>query len=36
MVLLSQVGKKAENKKYAKRYKKIFTKANAGKKVTVK
>ena len=31
-----KVGKKAENKKYVKTYKKIFTKANAGKKVTVK
>ena len=30
------VGKKADNKKYVKSYKKIFTKKNAGKKVTVK
>ena len=27
---------KADNKKYVKTYKKIFTKSNAGKKVTVK
>ena len=31
-----KVGKKADNKKYVKAYKKIFTKSNAGKKVTVK
>jgi len=31
-----KVGKKAENKKYVKAYKKIFTKKNAGRKVTVK
>ena len=31
-----KVGKKAVNKKYIKRYRKIFTKKNAGKKVTVK
>ena len=30
------VGKKSVNKKYVKSYKKIFTKTNAGKKVTVK
>jgi hypothetical protein len=31
-----KVGKKKANKKYVKKYKKIFTKKNAGKKVTVK
>ena len=31
-----KVGKKATNKKYVKKYKKIFTKKNAGKKVKVK
>ena len=31
-----KVGSKTNNKKYVKSYKKIFTKANAGKKVTVK
>ena len=31
-----KVGKKAVNKKYVKKYKKIFTKKNAGKKVRVK
>ena len=31
-----KVGNKATNKKYVKTYKKIFTKANAGKKVIVK
>ena len=31
-----KVGKKSLNKKYVKKYKKFFTKANAGKKVTVK
>lgn len=31
-----KVGKKSDNKKYVKAYKKIFTKANAGKKVKVK
>ncbi len=31
-----KVGKKKDNKKYVKKYKKIFTKKNAGKKVTVK
>ncbi len=31
-----KVGKKKENKKYVKKYKKIFTKKNCGKKVTVK
>lgn len=31
-----KVGSKKENKKYVKKYKKIFTKKNAGKKVTVK
>ena len=31
-----KAGKKKENKKYIKKYKKIFTKKNAGKKVTVK
>jgi len=31
-----KVGKKALNKKYVKKYKKIFTKKNAGRKVTVK
>ena len=31
-----KVGSKKQNKQYIKKYKKIFTKANAGKKVTVK
>jgi hypothetical protein len=31
-----KVGKKKDNKKYVKKYKKIFTKKNAGKKVKVK
>ena len=31
-----KVGSKSANKKFVKKYKKIFTKANAGKKVTVK
>ena len=31
-----RVGKAKANKKYVKKYKKIFTKKNAGKKVTVK
>ena len=31
-----KVGNKAANKKFATNYKKIFTKANAGSKVTVK
>ena len=31
-----KVGSKSQNKKYVKNYKKIFTKSNAGKKVTVK
>lgn len=31
-----KVGKKSDNKKYVKLYKKIFTKANAGRKVTLK
>ena len=31
-----KVGKKAVNTKYVKKYKKVFTKKNAGKKVTVK
>jgi len=31
-----KVGKKKTNKKYVKKYKKIFTKKNAGKKVRVK
>ena len=31
-----KVGKKTVNKKYVKKYKKIFTKKNAGKKVKVK
>ena len=31
-----KVGKKAVNKKFVKKYKKIFTKAVAGRKVTVK
>ena len=30
-----KVGKKKVNKQYAKKYKKIFTKKNAGKKVKV-
>ena len=31
-----KVGKKSVNKKYVKKYKKVFTKKNAGKKVKVK
>ncbi len=31
-----KVGSKAQNRKYVRKYKKIFTKKNAGKKVTVK
>ena len=31
-----KVGSKAKNKKYIRRYKKIFTKSNAGRKVAVK
>ena len=31
-----KVGKKKVNKKYVKKYKKIFTKKNAGKRVAVK
>ena len=31
-----KIGKKSVNKKYVKKYKKIFTKKNAGRKVTVK
>ena len=31
-----KVGKKSDNRKYVKAYRKIFTKANAGKKVKVK
>ena len=31
-----KVGSKKVNKKFVKKYKKIFTKKNAGKKVTVK
>ncbi len=31
-----KLGSKSQNKKYVKAYKKIFTKANAGKKVTIK
>ena len=31
-----KVGKKSLNKKYVKKYKKVFTKKNAGKKVKVK
>ena len=31
-----KVGKEAVNKKYVKKYKKIFTRKNAGKKVKVK
>lgn len=31
-----KVGSKAQNKKFVKKYKKIFTKVNAGKKVTIK
>ena len=31
-----KVGRKSVNNKYIKKYKKYFTKANAGKKVTVK
>jgi hypothetical protein len=34
--VIVSVGKKSVNKKYVRSYKKIFTKANAGKKVTVK
>ena len=31
-----KVGSKSVNKKFVKKYKKIFTKSNAGRKVTVK
>ena len=31
-----RVGKKSDNRKYIKKYRKIFTKKNAGRKVSVK